>query len=272
MNLLALDESAILVSRSFAYDEGVTAGGRVSLELWGQNVEFVVVGVLDHFPTLYPQDGHFFVANRDYLEYRGALGARADVWLNTEDELDLAALESQLLDRGIFLVAEPNDRLRDSLREIKEEKEHPERIGLFGILSIGFIASILLTTLGIVVYGLLSLERRQVQLGILRAMGLSRVQLMTFAVFHQAFLGLVGLGVGTGLGLGVARLFTPFLQIGADKYAQVPPIRTVVAWAEIFKMYGLLGLALGASVLGSLWLLSRMQIYEAVKLGEEQVM
>jgi putative ABC transport system permease protein len=88
--------------------------------------------------------------------------------------------------------------------------------------------------------------------------------------FHQAFLILVGLGVGTLLGLGVARLFIPFLQVGADKYAQVPPFQILIAWGEIIRMYGFLILALVGSVLGSIWLLSRMQIYEAVKLGEEQ--
>ena len=53
----------------------------------------------------------------------------------------------------------------------------PERQGLFGLLSVGFIAAMLVTMIGFLAQTLLGFQRRMVELGVLRAIGMSTRQL-----------------------------------------------------------------------------------------------
>lgn len=60
---------------------------------------------------------------------------------------------------------------------IIDEQRKPERQGLFGLLSVGFVTAALLTVLGFILYALFSFRRRFIELGMLRAVGLSAQQM-----------------------------------------------------------------------------------------------
>jgi putative ABC transport system permease protein len=151
---------------------------------------------------------------------------------------------------------------------IATEQRRPERQGLFGVLSVGFLAAALLTVLGFLLYALFSFRRRFIELGTLRAMGLSSVQMTTFLAWELAFLIILGLVAGTVVGSLISYTFIPYLQVGADVTAKTPPFTVEIAWPAIFRIYGLfVALFLVAlSVLAGLLL--RMKIFQAIKLGE----
>ncbi len=151
---------------------------------------------------------------------------------------------------------------------IRAEQRRPERQGLFGLLSMGFIASALLTVLGFLLYALFSFRRRYIEMGMLRAIGLSIQQMIALLAAELAFLVLLGIGVGTALGVFASRLFVPFLQIGASAQSQYPPFQIQIAWSSIVEIYVLFAL-LFIAALGILSaLLLRMKIFQAIKLGE----
>jgi putative ABC transport system permease protein len=76
------------------------------------------------------------------------------------------------------------------------------------------------------------------------------------------------LAAGTGLGLLVSRLFIPYLQLGANAAAQVPPFVVEIAWVRILQIYALFGLVFVTALFGLTRLLSRMKIFQTIKLGE----
>jgi putative ABC transport system permease protein len=154
------------------------------------------------------------------------------------------------------------------LLQVSEEQRQPERQGLFGLLSVGFAAAALLTVLGFLLYALFSFRRRFIELGILRAIGLSSRQMTTFLAWELAFLILLGVGVGTGLGAWVSDMFIPYLQVGTGPSARIPPFVVQIAWPSIFRIYALFGLLFVAALGGLAVLLLRMKIFQAVKLGE----
>jgi len=122
--------------------------------------------------------------------------------------------------------------------------------------------------LGFLLYALFSFRRRFIELGMLRAIGLSTRQMMAFLTSELAFLFLVGLGAGTGLGVGVSSWFIPLLQVGNRMADMVPPFLVRIDWPSVFQIYILFGL-LFVGALGVLTaLLVRMKIFQAVKLGE----
>jgi len=267
MNRLAVDRSNLLVSRDFLLRNGLTVGDplRLTVGTAGEfrEIEFTIAAPLDLFPTLYPQDGPFFVANLDYV-FEGLGGTFPyDVWLATDPTVPGEAIVAGVRDLGLTVVT-----AADARALIAQEQTRPERQGLFGLLTVGFLTSAALTVLGFLVYAVVSFRRRFIELGSLRAVGLSMGQMAAYLAGEQALLILTGAGLGTVLGVAAGRLFIPYLQVGADKTAQVPPFAVQVAWQELGLIYAIFGVMFVAAVGVLLVLLARMRIFEAVKLGE----
>jgi putative ABC transport system permease protein len=121
--------------------------------------------------------------------------------------------------------------------------------------------------LGFLAYAWLSFERRVVELGVLRVLGLSARQLLRVLFYEQAGLIALGILLGTGLGLAASLLFVPFLQVEAA--GQTPRFIVETAWADIGRVYAALGLALLGGQVATAWMVRRLRLAEAVKLGEE---
>ena len=66
------------------------------------------------------------------------------------------------------------------------------RIGTFGILTTGFVISVLLTVASLAAYALISFRRQLPEFGILRAMGIARRQVVALIVFEHGFLVVLG--------------------------------------------------------------------------------
>jgi putative ABC transport system permease protein len=186
-----------------------------------------------------------------------------DVWLSTDPDAPGEAIVSGVRELGLTVVA-----ASDARAAILAEQTRPERQGLFGLLSVGFMAAATLTVLGFLVYAVVSFRRRFIELGMLRAVGLSVGQMGLFLTGEQALVILTGAGLGTGLGAWASRLFIPYLQVGADKTARVPPFQVQLAWGELVNIYAVFGAMFVIAVSVLIALLMRMKVFEAVKLGE----
>ena len=76
------------------------------------------------------------------------------------------------------------------------------------------------------------------------------------------------MGLGTGLGVWASSIFIPYLQVGDDKTATVPPFVVRIAWERLDTIFVLYGVMFVFAVLLLTALLIRMRVFEAVKLGE----
>jgi len=144
----------------------------------------------------------------------------------------------------------------------------PEREGVYGILSLGFIVSVAVSFIGYLLFWVFSLARRTVQLGIVRATGLMRGQLTFMLLLEQLLT--TGLAILLGLAIGrlASRLFIPFLQLGAK--AQVPPFTIVFDLRDTTQLLVIVSamIAVGGTLLTAQ--IMRMRVHQAVKLGEER--
>jgi len=267
MNRLALQPDHILVSRDFLGGHSLTVGDPLRLTVGAAgdfvDIEFTIVGPLDLFPTQYPQDGPFFVANLDYV-FEGLGGPYPyDVWLATDTAVPGEQVVKEVRELGLAVVT-----AQDARAQILAEQTRPERQGLFGLLSVGFLAAAALTVLGFLVYAVVSFQRRFIELGMLRAIGLSVAQMATYLAVEQAAVVLVGLGLGTGLGVWTSRLFIPYLQVGEGNTALIPPFIVQLAWPQMGTIFVLFGGMFIVAVVVLILLLIRMKVFEAVKLGE----
>lgn len=287
MNELAANPTGVLVPSEMLTKQNLKIGDALRLAVTtgvaGQSIpmEAPIVGSFELFPSWYPDDGTMIVGNIEELFLRAGAEYPHEVWLGTTRAadpefiayavrgfsilLDQQADQSKLVQNGLNTIVK---EWSSAELNIRAAQRRPERQGLFGLLSVGFVASALLTVLGFLLYALFSFRRRFIEMGMLRAIGLSMQQMTALLAAELAFLVLLGIGVGTALGVFASRLFVPFLQIGASAQSQYPPFQIEIAWLSIAQIYVLFALLfVGAlAVLSSL--LVRMKIFQAIKLGE----
>jgi putative ABC transport system permease protein len=221
-----------------------------------------VVGAFDYFPTWYaPEDGPLFIGNLDSLFQQVGGDMPYHVWLRTEPTFDEAAFDDALDDHRLFTWS-----WREPYTWIEQRQLRPERQGMFGLLTVGFGAAALLTVIGFFLYALFSFRDRSIELGILRAVGLRAWQMVVLTGCELALLVAIGLGLGVGLGTWVSQLFIPALQAAGTN--PIPPYLVEIAWPAIIQVTLLFSLIWIMALLTLGWLLRRMQIFAAIKLGE----
>ncbi|MBC8076972.1 MAG: FtsX-like permease family protein [Chloroflexales bacterium] len=267
MNLLADDPAAVLVSRNYAAKYGIRIGDKVTLAMGDvgktQSVSFVVVGSIGLFPTLYPEDAPFFIGNLDYAFEQQGGQYPYEVWTKVAPGTTPGAVLNETSLRGLRVLKQEY-----AYDLIVAELLRPERQGVFGLLSIGFLAAAFLTVLGFLFYSVLSFRRRFVELGMLRAIGLSVSQMAALLTCEQGLIIGLGMGIGTLLGVTASNLFIPFLQVRAGVHPQTPPFIVQIAWDQIGIIYAIFGGMLVLAIIITMILLGRMRVFQAVKLGE----
>lgn len=287
MNQLAANPKGVLVPESLLAKYKLKVGDSLRTSITtgvaGQSISLnaTIVGSFKLFPTWYPENGMMIVGDLEELFLTAGAEYPYEVWLGTSPDANPEAIAYAVRGFSILLdqQADPSRLVQNGLNTIVKEwksaelnirtqQRRPERQGLFGLLSVGFIASALLTVLGFLLYALFSFRRRFIEMGMLRAIGLSIRQMTSLLAAELAFLVLLGIGVGTALGVFASRLFVPFLQIGAGAQSQYPPFQIEVAWLSIAQIY-ILFIVLFLVALSALSaLLVRMKVFQAIKLGE----
>ncbi|MEE4235444.1 MAG: FtsX-like permease family protein, partial [Anderseniella sp.] len=264
MNALAVRDDGILVSRD-VLDYGLEVGSKIDVIVplgEATQIDFTIVGVVDLFPRLYPEEGPFLVGNLDHIfNVAGGLYPY-DVWLKTSSFVDTWTLGKEARELGLIV-----GHIQNARQNVDRMQLEPNRQGVFGLLSVGFIVSASVTVLGFLLYAYISFRQRYIEWGVLRAVGLSTGQMALSLVAEQLILILTGAGIGTGIGVFVSRLLIPFLQVEGGEHALTPPFIVQVAWTEITYIYTIFGAMFLAAVIALFFALRRMRIFEAIKLG-----
>jgi putative ABC transport system permease protein len=268
LNNLAIEQSTVLVSRQFMEDHKLEVGDFVDVDIQSAGEVFPltlrIVGIIDEFPRWYAdEEGPLFVGNLDYIFAQAQIELPHVILARINSEFEIAEMRRILLPLGIagIVVEEP-------MTAVTREQARPERQGLFGLLSIGFIASSLATMIGFLLYTIFSYQKRYVELGILRAVGLSQGAMMIAIAWELALLILVGLSFGVGIGLTVSIMYIPYMQFVSDLAGIVPPYLVTIAWSQIAQIALLFVVTFVGIMLILIVILRRMRIFQAVKLGE----
>jgi len=156
----------------------------------------------------------------------------------------------------------------DARATLVAEQSRPERQGLLGLLSVGFIAAAAVTVLGFLIYSVVAFRRRSIELGALRAIGLARWQMLLYVTAEQILIIGSGAVIGTVLGVTASRLFIPFLRVADAKGASAPPLIVDIAWNGVTNIYSAFAVMLLLTLIAMAVLLSRMRLFETIKLGE----
>lgn len=272
LNALASAPDGVLAPESIMRQNALQVGDtiRATLSLPDATVRltFKVVGAFKLWPTWFPNDekkGPAFIGNLDYVFEAAGGQAPYDVWLKLADNATRETVLPELrqLDNSSW-------DYQDARALIEREQARPQRQGLFGMLSIGFIAAAALTVLGLFIYAAFSFRRRMIELGVLRAIGLSAAQMSSSLAWELGVLFGAGIGAGSALGLWASQMYLPYLQEPAASVTRAVSFVVVTNPAQINLVYGLMALLFAVTVAGLVALLRRLRIFQAVKLGETE--
>ncbi|GAA4857369.1 hypothetical protein GCM10023310_40630 [Paenibacillus vulneris] len=264
LNLLGTYEQAVIIPTSFAEKHHIKEGDIISISIQQQQVEFVVVATVPYWPSQYPDQMPFFIANLDYI-YDQAPITPYEVWLKMKDGAKVAPIMEELAKKQIQIAS-----VKDVRNELITQKKHPARGGVFGILSLGFLVSVFISLIGYILYWFFNLSSRVVQFGVLRAMGLSRRQLTGMLLLEQGFTAGLSIALGIGIGKLTSYLFLPFLQTAENVKMQVPPFQVVFNARDTDQLYVVVAFMMLTGA-GLLFLhIRRLRVHQAVKLGEEK--
>ena len=238
MNRLALSQDGVLVSQDFLARNKLGIGDlitvRVSID---QNTnaqsEFTIAGAYQYFPTAYEdQEGVTIIGDLDSLSNLFNYTVPHDIWLKLKPGADgkavLKAIPGKL---GISYAKET-----DTTVYLMAEQARMERAGIFGTLTIGFLATAAMAILGLLLYSYASLRQRVYQFAVLHAQGVSRRQIIVQVVMEYTFLAVFGVMVGAAVGRYASDLFVPFFRFTGEVGIPLPPLIPIIANQEVWNL------------------------------------
>jgi putative ABC transport system permease protein len=244
MNRLALSSDGILVSERAFEEGGLQIGDELYMRV-GMNNQlaigswFTVVGTYDYFPTVYEEDELAVIGNMEYLSTIVGVPLPHNIWLRTEDGADGKAI-LDAVPRTTGIAVSPL-RQEDARAMIEEEKAKTERVGVFGTLSVGFMAAIIMAAIGLMIYSYASLQERLYRFAVVRAIGLTRRQVVGQVVLEYTFLTAFSAIAAALIGIAAAEVFVPFFRVTGAGDAPLPPLLPVVAETDIRYLILLFG-------------------------------
>lgn len=225
----------VLGSEAFIAGTGIPIGGTGLIEVANVLVPVRVTASFRLFPTLNTLEGPAVVFNRDHLlTWLGmanvtTLPGLNEAWLSLEPGADAAAL-------AVTLGLEPFDldNTTDRETELARIASNPLiAAGGAGILYLAFGAVLLMVGAALLVSLWVSVQRRRGEFAVLRAMGLSRGQVVRLLAFEYAIVAVLGLIGGAYLGRMVGSRMLSFLNVDEDGRPAEPTFILQTDWLMV---------------------------------------
>ncbi len=275
LNAISQNSRAILISANFRERYGVKVGDVLSYtNEKGDSMSGIVYGFVDYWPSYAPvirsrgTDGRYqetdqFLIVAHLAQLQSAWGVTPyQVWIKAEGSTQFLYDYAEASGTGYTLF-------EDTASKLIQIKNDPIFQGTNGILTIGFICVLLLCITGFLIYWILSIQTRTLQFGIFRAMGMSMGEILSMLITEQLLVTGVSIGAGILVGRLASELFIPVFQMGYSASDQILPMEVVRTGADYGRLVLVIGLAMVVcmGILG--WLVSKIGISQALKLGED---
>jgi len=275
LNALASRADGVLLSRFFQVDIGVRVGDNIHvIDEFGNNVRTTVIGFIDYWPGFAPVQRievydqivelrqPLIVANLGHLQSQRGMQPY-QVWMRTNT--DSIRFFRDFVEENRINILE----FQDARAELIESRSDPILQGTNGVLTVGFIVTLLICFTGFLIYWILSLRSRVLQFGIFRAMGMSMRNLIGLLINEQFYITFTSIVLGALVGEISARLFVPLIQISYSAADQVIPLRVVNEIRDYGNLYSVVGFMIIICLVVLTAYISRIKIAQALKLGED---
>lgn len=277
LNELAEDKDGVLLSRNFQSKLGYEVGDTIYYNNFAKkSASGKILDFVDYWPgytptgTVINNDGTSETADNFLLITHFELTKNKfgtvpyEIWVHLKDDVDDTEVIKWLDDNEISLrkYVNKNDDLTYTM-------EDPLLQGTNGVLTMGFIVTLILCAVGYLIYWVMSIKERELIFGVLRACGFHKSELIKMLLNEQLFSGVFAVAAGIGIGELSSRMFVPIIQLAYASSTQVLPLRLIKSTEDMIRLYGVIFGVMLICLVVLIALLFHMNVTKALKLGEE---
>ncbi|MFB3097162.1 MAG: FtsX-like permease family protein, partial [Dehalococcoidia bacterium] len=260
-----------IVSPSILKEAGIETGETIPLALSSYGVPIMVVAVADYFPTLYPREQPFVVLDQaSFIHYSNLHGPRIiggpnELWGRLSGGApDLTELAARLEGQGLRIRASHQSSLL-----IEERTEQPlTSSGWGGLLVLMFLALVLASSSGMVLFSYMDTRERQMEFALLRTLGSARRQVNGVVWFNLLLVVAAGIGLGTWAGQLIGITLLPILEVSEGGVRVTPPMVFQTDWRTLLISYLVLASVFAGTVLWLTWLTGKLEVQRVLRAGE----
>lgn len=277
LNELAVIPDGVLVSRNFETLLGYKAGDTITFynekdkAATGKIVDF-----FDYWPGYEPvttslntdgnvstRDNYYLVTNYQTLKQNWGV-TPYEVWITLKEGARGEDIAPWLEANEVHI-----SKYVDKQASMDKVVTDPLLQGTNGILTMGFIVTLILCAVGYLIYWIMSIRSREMIFGVLRACGMHKDELFHMLINEQIFSGLMSILAGVGIGKLTSRMFVPMLQSAYAAADQVLPMKLITNQADMLRLYAVVAGVMVVCMLILVLLVFKLNVAKALKLGEE---
>lgn len=277
LNELAVAESGLLVSKNFQSILGYEIGDSITYSnSRGLSATGKIVDFFDYWPgyapteaglnpdgSAYVADNYLLVTHYDMLSQKWGVQPY-EVWIGLRAGYDSGDVYEWLQAKDVRLR-----KYADKAADVKSTVEDPLLQGTNGVLTMGFIVTILLCAVGYLIYWIMSIRSREMIFGVLRACGMHKGELFHMLMNEQIFSGVFSVLAGIGIGRLTSVMFVPMLQQAYAAADQVLPLHLVTDASDMARLYWVIAGVMLTCLAVLILLIFKLNVAKALKLGEE---
>jgi putative ABC transport system permease protein len=282
LNKLAVVADGILVSSNFRtlqdykigdsltyYDE--TFYGGQKNQATGKIVDFIeywpgyepTTTILNQDGSVTVRDNYLIVAHITTLNQKWGV-LPYEIWINIKDDADTQELYEWIQEEELHLT-----KYISKTEQVEKTIEDPLLQGTNGVLTMGFIVTIILCAVGYLIYWIMSIRSREMIFGVLRACGMHKGEVFHMLMNEQIFSGGLSIIAGIGIGKLTSDMFVPMIQAAYAAANQVIPMQLITNQSDMFRLYGVIIGVMAVCLCVLVALVLKLNVVKALKLGEE---
>jgi putative ABC transport system permease protein len=231
-------------------------------------IEGTVGGFIDLFPSYNIQEtpnmifGNIAAVGKNYI-------GPYEVWIKKDANFNEDAFFDSIDAKGYTSVLGGIVSYKNVTDAIDLEKSSSLLKGINGSMTLTFILTLLLSIIGYFIYWVLSIKGRELQFGVIRAMGMSRGKIYKMLIMEQLLISGAAMAVGFGIGTIATQLYVPLFQITQDAKDRIPPFQIVYDINDYFRLAIIFAVMLIAGITALGFYIRKLKINDAIKIGEE---
>lgn len=277
LNELAVVENGVLVSSNFRDKLGYKVGDTITyLNSRNKSASGVIVDFFDYWPAFSSEvsvvqpDGkvavesnYLVVAHYEYLHEK--LGEMPfEIWASQKEGTGTKDIYDWIQTNDVRLTKYINRNV-----DLEDAATDPLLQGTNGVLTMGFVVTLLLCGVGYLIYWIMALKERELVFGVLRASGFHKSELFHMLINEQIFCGILSILAGFGIGKLTSFLFVPILQKAYASTSQILPMQLITNSADLVRLIAVIGTMMIVCLAVLTVMLLRMNVAKALKLGED---
>ncbi len=251
----------VIADKWFKDELEMDLGSHISVNMGNRSVNAEIVAFAEFFPTFVSGSAPFLIADIKRVWEATSIDRSLsnemvnELWVsgNAIDSETMSeireALEWNSISSGLMQNADTHAAL--------SKRDTFATLGWSGYLFFGFVALTAVSALAFAVNGWTMYRLRQLELAVLKSMGLSSRQLLIIIGMEQSIIAVSALLIGAGFGFVLSSALLPYLA-GEDASSLAPPMSLRVEWQVLFALIGSIAILLLGAI-GSIFAWMRTQ-------------